>query len=241
MRKFHPWVLSLCGIFAALLIAELVARVVLPSNRINRYVYDPVLGHARPRGESGTYQTSEFTTTLSFNSLGFRDKEWNPMKPPGTFRIALLGDSYVEGAQVSEQEVFARVLENLLSEPLGAPARIEVMNLGVSGYGTTQEMELLRTKVLRFEPDLVVLTFLSGNDIRNNSLVLDQGTSDWKLAARPYFDLKSGDLSARPLQAQKPWWLDPTGNIEFSTRPDCCLFSILESPKRKFLLHSFTA
>ena len=51
--------------------------------------------------------------------------------------------------------------------------RVEVLNFGCDGYGTAQEFILLRDRVWRYAPDVVVLAVFTGNDIRNNSLVLE--------------------------------------------------------------------
>ncbi len=64
-----------------------------------------------------------------------------------------------------------------------------MLNFGVSGFGTAQELLLLRDRVLAYHPDLVVLAFLTGNDIVDNSRAL---TSDPR---RPYFVMNSGRLA----------------------------------------------
>jgi lysophospholipase L1-like esterase len=65
--------------------------------------------------------------------------------------------------------------------------QVEVINFGVSGYGTAQELLALRHKAWRYDPDLVILAFLTGNDLRNNSRALQGGN-------RPYFMYKGGEL-----------------------------------------------
>jgi hypothetical protein len=47
------------------------------------------------------------------------------------------------------------------------------MNFGVDGYGTAQEFFTLTEDVWQFSPDIVVLAFFPGNDVRNNSAVLE--------------------------------------------------------------------
>lgn len=188
------------AIFASFLIAEIVTRMFISDNRINRYCYHPTLGHIRDAGSSGTYTTSEFQVDVAYNSWGFRDQARTEEKSRSIYRIAMLGDSYVEGAQVPFEATFASKLEQLLekSAPCTASDKtFEILNFGVSGYSTTQELLLLKTVALRFQPDLVIVGFLSGNDIKNNSILLDQGTQDWTLAIRPYYDIETDTPTLR--------------------------------------------
>lgn len=100
------------------------------------------------------------------NSLGFRDREHSVLKPEGVFRILVLGDSITQGLGVRDDaEVFTAVLERELE---ASPGRFEVLNFGVSGYNTQQEVETLRQKGLVYAPDLVVLAYCS-NDTRVDS------------------------------------------------------------------------
>jgi len=113
---------------------------------------------------SYTYTRSEFSTRVSFNSLGLRGPEPAEEKPPGTTRILFLGDSFVEGKQVSDEEVLTTVMERLAGR---AGHRVEVINAGVAGYGTGEEVQLWRAIGGLLKPDIVLLGFYP-NDIRNN-------------------------------------------------------------------------
>jgi lysophospholipase L1-like esterase len=85
------------------------------------------------------------------NSLGFLGPERPVDKPSGTVRVLVLGDS------ISEQRTWVELLEELLNERLQAP--VEVWNLGVSGYGTLNELAYLQHRALDWDPDLVLLQF----------------------------------------------------------------------------------
>ena len=105
--------------------------------------------------------------TISINSQGRRDKEVSPAKPAGTYRIAILGDSVAFGARVEAKDDFATQLEwNLNARSISL--RYEVLNFGVPGYGTWQELSALKEKVLAYDPDLVLLAFVM-NDIYDNN------------------------------------------------------------------------
>lgn len=71
--------------------------------------------------------------------------------------IVLIGDSYVEGWYVSDEETVA----SRLSARLGRP----VANLGVAGYGTLQELRVLEGDALARQPEVVVWFFFEGNDL----------------------------------------------------------------------------
>jgi hypothetical protein len=75
--------------------------------------------------------------------------------------VALIGDSYVEGWYVSDEQTLARRLQAHLNR--------SVINLGVAGYGTLQEFRLLKQDGIRFQPKVVVWFFFEGNDLDNDA------------------------------------------------------------------------
>ena len=89
-----------------------------------------------------------------------------PKAAPGTFRIALLGDSFIEAFEVPYDKTVGEVIERRLSARRGTP--VEVLNFGVGGYGTTQELLTLQHQVWKYSPDLVLLAVTTGNDISDN-------------------------------------------------------------------------
>lgn len=124
------------------------------------------------------------------NSQGWRDVEHRFDKPAGTFRILVLGDSFMEGYSVALADSFARVLERTLDRP---PAfggrRVEAINLGVGGYSTLQETLAWRDTGVRYHPDLVVLAFYTNNDVAENSRELQsllQPAESLKAVDRPF-------------------------------------------------------
>jgi len=108
-----------------------------------------------------------------FNSHGFRDYERTYEKPPGVFRILVLGDSYIEALQVQLEESFTAPLEKTLNAH-GSSIRFEVLGLGQSGFGTAQEYLWYLNFGVAYDPDLVILAFLTGNDFRDNSKFLNR-------------------------------------------------------------------
>jgi hypothetical protein len=149
---------------------------------------DPNRGYAY-RANFEWYHTTEGYAHVRTNKYGFRDDEWSVEKPENTVRIAVLGDSFVEANQIAKDKRLTELLETRLAEhPMFAKQKVEVMNFGMSGYGTAQELMTYRHEVKRFKPDYVIVGFLTGNDIRNNSEVLEGD------AIRPYFVEQDGKL-----------------------------------------------
>lgn len=95
-----------------------------------------------------------YDVPVHFNALGMRDSHGIDLKKrPGTLRVAVVGDSFVEAMQVREAEGIVRRLEEHLSAS-GRP--VEVLNFGCSGFSTTLESVLVRDWVMSFSPDVVV-------------------------------------------------------------------------------------
>jgi hypothetical protein len=154
----------------------------------------------------------EFSVDVKMSSHGLRDVEHDYEKPAGTFRILVLGDSYMEAVQVELEQIFARQLER----ELGARGRrVEVINASASDWGTDNELVYLREEGWRYSPDLVLLAFTTANDVRNNSVVLNQrvpNPNPWK----PTFTVAAdGKLVFHPMPAlpppeplvpPRPWW-----------------------------------
>ena len=178
------------GILAALLISEVTLRVA-GFTYFNPYIVDEDVGHAlRPNAEG--WWKKEGLTYVRINSHGFRDREHSIAKPPGTLRIAVLGDSFAEALQVPMEKTFISVVESKLNEcPSQRSSPVEVLNFGVSGFSTARELILLRKRVWPYSPDVVVLLFTTGNDIRDNSRTLNE----YKQQPLPYFVYRDGKLS----------------------------------------------
>jgi hypothetical protein len=149
---------------------------------------DPLTGSVLRPGMEG-WQRDEGRAYVKISAQGLRDREHTIAKPAGTYRIAVLGDSYAEAMQVDVERTFWSLLPKRLESCGFAPGkRIETLNFGVSGYGTGHELLTLRERVWPYAPDMVLLAFFPGNDVRNNSKALEGERG------RAYFSLKDGKL-----------------------------------------------
>ena len=97
---------------------------------------------------------------VSINSEGLRDREFSLEKPPGVYRVMMLGDSTTLGWGVRQEDTAAKLLERKLNEALPPGFNhVEVINTGVGNYDTVQEVTYYETIGSKYHPDLVVLVF----------------------------------------------------------------------------------
>ena len=155
------------SIFVALLISETSLRALNVSYPVF-HVFDYERGKGLMPEKKGWWR-SEGDAYVEINKAGFRDTEHSLKKPDGTYRIAVIGDSYVEARHVALEDTFGKRLEKKLATCNRLSDReVEVLNFGVSGYGTAEELLTLRHRAWAYDPDLVLTTFFSGNDLREN-------------------------------------------------------------------------
>ena len=154
----------------ALLVAENVVAGVAPQ---------PV-AYSTPQLNRGAFttpgkyrhSTDEFDVVVNVNRHGFVDREWNA-RWMDQKRILLLGDSFVQAAQVDLDKGLGRQLEKTLQQ---MSIESEVLSLGVPGAGTATQLLLLQKYVDELEPDEVILCFLVANDVLNNHPSLELKT-----------------------------------------------------------------
>ena len=219
----------LLGLLVPLVLLEVSLRMFgpwLPGNYdtgsfVQRH---PILGHFHAPNRTSWIKTPQFTIKLEFNPMGLRDPRQSYAKPPGVFRILLLGDSYVEAAQVQAEESVSVKLERQLTASLGRP--VEVINGGVFGYGTAQEYLLLDLEGVKYQPDLVVLFFCHCNDIPNNNYRMELIDGELDRALKPYFDLADDDSDLRLIPPPPP---APRTSLRYRLRDTSLLYNVIET------------
>ena len=156
-------------------------------------MHDPDLGwRLRPGAHSRTRGFGDVEVyDVTINSKGLLDDEHDYVAPPGVQRIVLLGDSVAWGWGVSVERGFARLLERELGPD------IEVICGAVPGWSTDQEGWWLASEGLRYEPDLVLLTFVA-NDLQGNARLrmhslnkprwVRDAAGEWSVEGRPVPD-----------------------------------------------------
>jgi lysophospholipase L1-like esterase len=149
-------------------LAELFARAFYPAwaprtGRITDFwKHDSDYGWAHKPGHQGRFVSHGFDISVRTNSHGFRGPERSFEKSSDIKRVVVLGDSFVWGFGVEEKDTFAHLLEEHFA------GSIEVINLGVSGYSTDQELLLYKNFGWKFKPDLVIVV-VAENDVSDNS------------------------------------------------------------------------
>ena len=184
-------VLALAIFIAVPVCAELALRAAGTQFEPQLYVADRGLGWKLRAGARGTV-SAESKQWVQINSHGFRDRERSYEKPINTVRIAVLGNSWTEALQVPQEKVYAAVLQDDLQQrACFAPKQVEVLNFGVAGYSTAQELLTLQQKVWSYQPDIVLLAFYPARDIANGLRELNNAVNPEQ---SPYFVYRDGKL-----------------------------------------------
>jgi lysophospholipase L1-like esterase len=199
--------LALAAAAAALVLGEVAARWLAPARRVfdlrGLHEFRPDrswLYGLRPGAEGRLSDTGDVLYRI--NEDGFRGPRHARPKPPGVFRVVVMGDSIAFGYAVEEARSFPRVLEARLADLVPA-ARVEVVNLGVGGYNAWNEAELLRDVGLGYEPDLVLAQFCI-NDLNDPSAHFDAQTR-LELSAIPDEAFPDPALRRAPRRPPSPW------------------------------------
>jgi lysophospholipase L1-like esterase len=161
-RRLGRPLLACAAACVALLAAETAWRVLRttdygPTTNPRYVLHDPLLGWRYRPGSSVRHVTRAFDVEVAVNASGFRDDPFPPAAEAAEARVIALGDSQTFGWGVPAERAFPAVLERELG--------VDVLNMGVSGYGTDQELLLWRQRGRALRPGVVVLT-VCANDTR---------------------------------------------------------------------------
>jgi hypothetical protein len=173
IKKLLPnLLLATVSLGVTLVFGELALRTVIvaePPQPFEFRIPHPVFGWVLQPNASYRFNLPDGPVSVTYNAQGWRDVDHTFKKPDGVFRIVVLGDSFMEANTVELGQTFPRRVEEFA---LAAGLNVEVINLGVGGYGTLQEYLVFRDIARQFEPDLVLLAFYPSNDLANNSIAL---------------------------------------------------------------------
>ena len=201
-RIYIGFIISLATIIVWLIIFEIALRIFYPqslspsfsptNDRGTFTEYDPLLGWRLKPNAEGNFFSGEFQTFIKNNEQGLRMNRTISLKK-SKFRIAFLGDSNVWGFGIYDKDRMSEQLEKMLNDT-------EVLNFGVSGYGTDQYYLELNATVLKYNPDRVITTFYP-NDL------IEAGNHEINGYPKPFFNItpKGLILTNVPVPQRKNW------------------------------------
>lgn len=153
------------SLLIGLIVGEIAVRLFWPPLIMPRWVENAPYGIRKNLGNiRGHIVFPEYRHKVTSNSEGFRGtREYALKKPGGVFRVVAMGDSVVNGYGVEDEETFCALLE----KRLGSKRPTEVLNMGVPGFSTAEELIQLQHVGLRYEPDLVVVGYFINDHFEN--------------------------------------------------------------------------
>ncbi|MDM8521402.1 hypothetical protein QUF64_15250 [Anaerolineales bacterium HSG6] len=189
--------LLLFGVVGALALLEVGARLLGPPF--------PIAAEAMHQchADTGWLGEPNFTATIdwygyehqiSLNDQGMHDTNHPLKKDDDIFRIMLIGDSFVEAAQVNEAETSHAVLESRLNAM--SEQRFEVINAGALAWGPQQALAYFRTQGHHYQPDLIIVMWVPANDLLNvlpDHVFTAQGVNCYA----PYFAICNDQFDAK--------------------------------------------
>jgi len=139
-----------------LVFGEIFLRLLAPQAIMPRYITGTDYGiRGNVPGAVYAHSTPDVNVEYRINAQGMRDDRLFPeAKPPGTCRIAMLGDSYFVGYELDLQQSFQHQLEQRLNAD---GHKVEVLNFAVSGFGTAENLRAWQAKARRFAPDVLLM------------------------------------------------------------------------------------
>jgi len=171
----RPWLRALVkrvvslllGFAAGAVLVELLSLVIIGEQpKFPRHVVAAPWGlrYNQP-GAKYHHRSADVNVLFEINAAGMRAaREYEYQKPAGVKRIVSLGDSFTLGYEVELEQCFSTVLENELR---ASGLQVEVLNAGVAGFSTAEEYVYLERELLKYEPDLVIVSFYV-NDLEDN-------------------------------------------------------------------------
>jgi hypothetical protein len=150
-RRGWSWISLVAAAAGVLVVGELFLRALGFGNAV-LYQHSELAGYYPAPHQDVTRLGGRVVT----NQFGMRAPDFDPQKPVGVFRILMIGDSTLYGGQyVDQTELYPRLLQQRLTEQAKGRA-VEVLNIGVNGWGPLNELGYIR-EFGAFASDVAVL------------------------------------------------------------------------------------
>ena len=144
------------GFLGALTITEVILHIT-DTNDYEKITNDSISGLLRYRPNSSFIEASScFQNNVSINNDGFHANTFPRSKIPGTFRVVIIGGSFVEAKQVPIDQMLSTKLESLLNSKPNKKYTYEVIPIGFSGNGTFLNLLYYMRYGSALKPDLVI-------------------------------------------------------------------------------------
>lgn len=148
--------------------AEIATRLLAPQALISDIlVADQDIAYRLRPNARGRMTSADYAVDVRVNSLGFRGGEFPFAKRPGATRVLFLGDAYTFGHGLRDADALPQVVGQELERR--ERGRYEVINGGVYGYSTANEVEFFLKYGRPLQPDLVVIVITTG-DVYDNAV-----------------------------------------------------------------------
>ena len=114
---------------------------------------------------------NQHTDTVNINEYGFRGPEITQSKNENTYRVFLVGGSQTYGMfSTSDESTFSGYLQQKLDD-LNTDYKIEVVNAGVNAYDSFTTTYQIKTKLIDYNPDLIIL--VGGHEVGKSADEVD--------------------------------------------------------------------
>ena len=172
-RKYPNIQLSFISLFVVLSFTELYCRLdgkyITPSEK-NGFGYVSLYSdnwnktwyYVEPVYHYHAFKEKEFPVAWRSNNEGLKDKDFNIAK--NDLRIMVFGDSFTEVIGADNDSSLPRQLSYLLADSFSS--KTEVWNCGLAGSDPVYEFRLLRDKLLKYGPDMIIVV-INSSDIQD--------------------------------------------------------------------------
>ena len=159
-RRESNFLVWLVSILAFVLILAGSSELILRSMGFGHpivYRVDPRIGYYPAPNQD----VHRYGGGIHINAFGMRSRNVVAEKAVGVFRILMLGDSTLYGGSyIDQREIYASRLEELLNQNPGllpgSPQKVEVLCMGVNGWGPQHEFAFVKEFGL-FHADMVMV------------------------------------------------------------------------------------
>lgn len=148
---------------------------ILPAEVRTQYTKGPYAEFLYRGYLPGTFE--DFENPVKLNQYGFHDRDYTTNRPsPTTYRVMVLGDSYVAGLSIPLAQIFHKRIEEQMKtrDPLKRGS-YEVIAFGQGHRAQKAELEWLKEYGPKYHPDVILLMFFCGNDVMENDPDLFEG------------------------------------------------------------------